>query len=238
MRLAINLVLLFVMALCIWEGHKRGVIRSLLGLTAIILALIFSNMAASALSEELVPAVNPFVSGYVDSESTIAEVLEALGYGQSDRSLEDILAEDSSLRYDYAYECMRQTGFFSEVSEDLAADAVNYANKNDLSMTDAVITVVSNALAYVICITVLFVMIIVLMSALLDLLNLNIRLPNAEILDEVAGSAIGFVKGFLICILLSWLIGFLGLLTGRTTADKCALLKFFQAFRFVTRTLI
>lgn len=237
MRIIINVVLLLIMALCIWSGYKRGLIRSLAGFAAIILALVFSSAVANALTKQLVPAVEPFVGGYIASDSTTDAVLDELGYGNSDKSLNDILEEDGSLRYDYAYECMRETGFFKEVSEDLAMDAVNYANKNNISMTDSVITVVCNAAAYVICVSVLFIVIMVLFSALMDMLNLNIRLRN-DLVDDVAGAAVGFLKGFLICILLCWLLGFLGIITGRNTADKTGLLRFFQAFRFITRTLI
>lgn len=238
MRLIIDIVLLLIMALCIWSGYKRGIIRSAAGFAAIILTLVISSVVASGLARELVPAVEPFIGGFVESDSTTEAVLDNLGYGTSDKSLTDILTEDSSLRYDYAYECLRETGFFKEVAEDLAGDAVNYADKNNISMTDSVITVVCNSAAYVLCVTVVFILIMVLFSALMDMLNLNIRLPNADLVDDVGGAAIGFLKGFLICILICWLLGFLGLIIGRSTADKTGLLRFFQAFRFITRTLI
>lgn len=237
MRLIIDLILLFIMVLCIWEGYKHGLIRSILGLSAIILSLVISNVISGSLAKELVPAVEPFVGGYIDSEKMNSMVLERLGYADTDKSLTDILEEDSSLQYDYAYWCMRETGFFGDASEDLAEDTVNYAQKNGCSLTDAVITVVCNTAAYVICETIIFIMIIVLASALLDLFNLNIRLPNADIIDDVGGAAIGFIKGFLICVLICWLLGFLGLLLGKDASDK-GLIGFFLAFRFITRTLI
>ena len=236
-RLILDILLLLVLAISVWKGCKNGLIRSIIGLAAIILTIVAANGIATNLSKHLVPALEPFVSGYIDSDNVTDAVLENLGYGDSDKSLTDILLEDSSLKYDYAYECMRETGFFSSASEDLAEDAVNYANRNNISMTDSVITVVCNTAAYVICMAVIFTMLIILVKGLLDVLDLTIKLPNAEIVDDVSGAALGFLKGFLLCILIAWLVGFLGLVTGKKASEK-GLVAFFQAFRFITRTLI
>lgn len=237
MRLIIDLVLVFILVICIWQGYRRGIIRSVLGLSAIIIALILSNVLATNISKHIVPALEPFAGGYIDSEATTSKVLANLGYGDSDKSLDDILAEDSSLRYDYAYECLRETGFFAEVSEDLAQDSVSYAERNNISMTNAVITVVCNSAAYVLCETVMFIMIIILLAGLMDLFNMNIRLPGAPEIDSLAGAGIGFLEGFIICVLLAWMLGFGGLIIGKNMSDK-GLLNFFLAFRFITRTLI
>ena len=49
---------------------------------------------------------------------------------------------------------------------------------------------------------------------------------------------IGFVKGFLYCVLLCWLLSFLGLLLGRDTLDNTLLARFFLTFRFLTNGLL
>lgn len=237
MRLLLDLILIIILIVSLWYGLKRGVIRSIIGLAMIIIALIFSNLVASTISKQLVPAMEPFVRGYLDSEEVTENVLAKLGYEDSDKSLTDILAEDSSLKYDYAYETIRQAGFFKDVSEDLADDAVNYAEKNNLSVTNAVITVVCNSSAYVLCVCVLFIILIVLFEAMVELLNININLPDREGIDSISGGIVGLIEGILICVLLCWALGFLGILIGKNVSDK-GLMRFFLAFRFITRTLI
>ena len=81
-------------------------------------------------------------------------------------------------------------------------------------------------------------MILILITAIMDMINLDFHLPNVDVVDEVAGAAMGFVRGFLYCVLLCWLLGFLGLVIGRDTCERTALVSFFQAFRFITRSLI
>ena len=237
-RLILNVVLIVILALSVWGGFKRGLIRTVAGIIAIIVSLIAANLFSSAYARQLVPALNPFVGGYISSDTTTSRVLEKLGYKDSDYSLEDILSEDSSLKYDYSYEVMRELGFYIDASEDLAMDAVNYAAKNELNMTNAVTAVACNTIAYVGCIAITFIMVLILLVALLDMINIDFRLPKIDIIDEVGGSALGLIKGFLYCVLICWVLGFAGLIIGKNTADRCALVRFFLAFRFITRSLI
>ena len=238
MKLILNLSLLIILILCVWGGFKKGLIWSIAGLVSIIFSLVIANALSSAYSKELVPALNPFIGGFIDSETTTDDVLQKLGYEDSDLSLNDILAQDSSLRYDYAYEAIRDIGFYRDVSEEMARDSVTYADTNQVSMTEAVIVVVCNTVAYVACITLAFIMILILLTAVLDLFNLEFKLPNIDIIDEVGGSALGLMKGFLYCVLLCWVLGFMGLVIGKDTADDTAMVRFFLAFRFITKTLI
>ena len=54
----------------------------------------------------------------------------------------------------------------------------------------------------------------------------------------VAGAALGFVKGLLYCILLSWLLSFFGLIIGKDTLIHTTLARFFLSFRFLTGGLL
>lgn len=238
MKFIVNLTLLVVLALCVWSGFRHGLIRSIISLLAIVVALIASSLIADAYSRQIVPALNPFINGVIDSQTTNDAVLDNMGYGESDYSLNDILEQDTSLRYDYAYECLRYIGFCRDVSVDLAQDCVTISDKKETTMTDATVTVACNTIAYVGTVTVAFIMILILIIAVVDLFNFDLRLKNIPVLDEVGGSAMGLLKGFLFCVLISWLLGFMGALIGKKNADTCALLNFFQAFRFITRSLI
>ena len=101
MRAVIDIILLAIIALCTWGGYKRGLIGGIAGLLAIVIALFGGSLLSSAYSGEVIPALEPFVDGYIDSQQNREEVLDSLGYGNSDKSLNDILAEDPSLRLEY-----------------------------------------------------------------------------------------------------------------------------------------
>lgn len=238
LRLIIDIILLVIVALCTWSGYKKGLIGGIAGILAIVVALFGGSLVSSAYAHEVTPALEPFVSGYIDSQKNRDAILEELGYGNSDYSLEDILEQDPSLRYDYAYECLRGVGFYQQRAEELAERSVRYAEANGVSMTQAVVDVLCDAVTYVGGLTICFLLILILLVAIGNVGNLSFRLPNMELLDEIGGAVLGFVKGFLYCILLCWLLSFFGIVLGKDTIANTTLARFFLAFRFITRGLL
>ena len=87
MKIIIDILLLIIIALCTWNGYKRGLVGGVAGILAIIIALFGGSLLSSAYAHEVVPALEPFVDGYIDSTDTREAVLEKLGYGESDLSL-------------------------------------------------------------------------------------------------------------------------------------------------------
>lgn len=238
MKAVIDITLLIIIAMSTWQGYKRGLVGGVASILAIVVALFGGSLLSSAYAHEVVPALEPFVDGYVDSQSNRDAILENLGYGESDLSLGDILTQDSSLRYDYAYESLVSVGFYSRNAEALALDAVMLSDENGMNMTDSVVNVICNTATYVAGLTLGFLLILIFLVAVANVGNLSLRLPNMEGLDEVGGAVLGFVKGFVYCVLLCWLLSFLGIVIGKTTMDESTLGRFFLVFDFLTTALL
>ena len=238
MKLIIDLVLLAIIALCTWKGYKKGLVGNIISLFIIMVALLGGTMLSKAYSGEVIPALRPFISGYIDSQKTRDKIIENMGFETGNYSLEDIIARDPSLRYDYAYEAMLHIGFYEKTSEKLAVDAVSFSEEQDMNMTDAVVEVMCETMTYVLGLTVAFLMILILLVAVGNLFNLSLRLPNMETGDEIGGSVLGFIKGFLYCVLLCWFLSFLGAILGRNTLYNTTLARFFLSFKFITNGLL
>lgn len=238
MKIVIDIVLVVIVALCAWHGYKKGIIGGVAGILAVVIALAGGNLLSSAISHEVVPVLEPFVNGYIDSQNTRDTVLERMGYGESDLSLEDILAQDSSLRYDYAYECMSELGFYKSHAEKLADKAVDYSDETGSSMTESVIAVLCDAITYVAGLVLFFLMILIFLVAIGNIGNLSFRLPGIALADGIGGAVLGFLKGALYCALICWLLGFFGFIIGKETLEDTVLAKFFMSLRFITRGLL
>ena len=238
MKLIIDVVLLVIIALCVWGGFKRGIIGGIAGILVIVLALFGGTLLSSAYAHEVVPALEPFMDGIIDSEQNTNAILDKLGYGDSDYSLDDILASDTSLRYDYAYECMRYVGFYQERAEELSRKCVEYAGSQGTDMTKAVVSVLCDTITYVGGLIIAFLMILIGLVAIGNLFNLSLRLPNMEAVDEAGGAFLGFVKGVVYCVLLCWVLSFLGVVIGRDTLGNTTLARFFLLLRFITNGLM
>ena len=66
MRWIIDLVLLAVLAMCIWRGYQRGLIVGIASIVSIVFSLYVACLLSGTFSYEVVSAVKPFVSGYMD----------------------------------------------------------------------------------------------------------------------------------------------------------------------------
>lgn len=238
MKLIIDLVLLAIIILCTWGGYKRGLIGGIIGLFIIMISLLGGTMLSKAYSGEVLPALKPFVSGYIDSQNSKEKILEIMDYDGGDYSVDDILATDPSLKVDYAAACYQYIGFYEKTADKLAESTVEYAEENNLDMTNSVVEVMCETIAYVCGLTVAFLMILILLVAIGNLFNISMRIPNMENLDEIGGTVLGFVKGFLYCVLLCWFLSFLGAIIGKTTLYNTILARFFMAFEFITGGLL
>ena len=161
-----------------------------------------------------------------------------LSSAYSHLSLEDVLAQDPSLRYDYAYECFRTMGFYNDRAEELGEWAVQVSDETGMSMQNAVISTLSDAICYVGGLVISFLLILIVLVAIGNVGNMSFRLPNLELLDEIGGATLGFLKGIFYCVLLCWLLSFFGLLIGKDTLGSTTLARFFLAFRFITDSLL
>jgi len=238
MKAVIDILLIIIIAICTWNGYKRGLVGGVAGILAIIISLLGASIVSQAYAHEVVPALEPFVSGYLDSHRNRDAILERMGYGSSELSLEDILEQDSSLRYDYAYESLKDLGLYTTRAEELATKAVACANETGCTMTKAIVSVLCDTITTVGTMLVSFLLILILLVAVASIGNLSFRLPNLESVDEVGGAILGFGKGFLYCILLCWLLSFLGIVIGKETMAHTTLGRFFLLFDSLTGSLL
>lgn len=238
MKAVIDIVLLIMIALCTWNGYRRGLIGGIAGLLAIVIALFGGSLLSSAYAHEVVPALDPFIDGYLDSQKNREIIMENIGYGDSELSVDDVLRQDSSLRYDYAYEALRVLGVYTGTAERMAVEAVALSDESGADMRSAVVALACDRASYVAGLSLAFLMILIFLVAIANVGNLSLRLPNMENLDEIGGAVIGFVKGFLLCVLLCWFLGFFGILIGRDTLVETTLARFFLAFDFIADILM
>ena len=55
MKAVIDIILLIIIALCTWNGYKRGLVGGIAGILAIVVALFGGSILSSAYSQEVVP---------------------------------------------------------------------------------------------------------------------------------------------------------------------------------------
>lgn len=235
MRIAIDIVLVITLLYCTWMGYKKGLVNTLISIAAIIVALALGGIISDAFAGEAIPAIKPFVSGFVESKSTGAQ--DVLGITDKGQSLSDAIAEEPELVYDFCEENFKAVGFHAKRADDLAERAVELINEEQLLPKEAVTEVCCDVITYLMGLAVASALIIIFISVIINYYNLSFKFKNNQMLDERGGIAAGFFKGVILCVLLCWLLSFCGIIIGKTTLSKTALGKLFLSFEFITNLL-
>ena len=236
MRTVIDLVLLGRIIISIWSGYKKGFILGIAGVVAIVVSLYGASLVSSAFSYEVVPALRPFASGYVESQMQ-ETVLEDMGIANTELSYEDILADDPELRHNFCATCYKTFGIYDDAADQMATEAEEYADSQGSTIEEAIVEVLCTRVAYIAGVALLFIIFLITLMTLANIPNLSFRIPNMDVLNDAGGAAVGLFTGILYCMLLSWILRFGGLAIGLDTFGDTLLAKFFHSIDFLTAGL-
>ena len=232
MKVLIDVVLLLIIALCVWGGYKKGLIMGMGGILAILIAVYGGILVSGAYSNEVVTAFQPFVSGYVESKIQ-DKAKEDLGLADDDRSLNDLFAEDPSLQQKYMKACYEEFGIYSRTADKLAGETMDYMNDEEVSAEDAVSVVLCQKLTYALFFLLAFILILIILTVLGNIPNLTYKIPNMDTLNNVGGLVAGVVRGILLCSVLVWALKFMGILLGDALSHTL-LAKLLLSLNFLT----
>ena len=256
MERIINLVLIGILLVCAWSGYKKGIIMGIGGILAIIVALYGANLIATTFSYDIISAMRPFASGYMeskirreDSGVTISlgneeedeeeedSILEQMGWENSELSVEDLLAENPDRRGEFCVACYQKLGLNEDTSRAMAAEAIAYAEENETDMISSVVQVLCETVCFVGCFLLAFLLIIILLTVIGNLPNLSYKLPHLDIVNDIGGTLLGIATGLMFCVVLVWALKFTGLVIGKETLAGARVARLFLEHNFLTTRL-
>ncbi len=228
MSLAIDIVLVLILALAAWRGFRNGFIRGVLGLVAIVVAIYGANLVAKTYSGEFTGMLKPFVGGIINSAVSDAIVkydqqspdteTGADGDGESDADTgadgdADTGRDDDANVFEISFEALRNIGISSKAAGLLAEKVGDEIKSIGQQMTSSLTEKLCGALAYIILFGISFVIILIIFAIIGNLMNLVYILPGIETADRLIGLILGLVKGALIVFAIAVMIRYLGLLS-------------------------
>ena len=218
MNVALYIVFALIVVLSIWSGYKHGLILSVAHLAAIVASLYLAALLSGAFSNEIVSGMRPFAEGYLDHQ-VATEVMPKLNLGGDNLSVADALEAKPDTAYSFCYETYRAAGIAEKPAQQMAREAQTYAAAQHTTVSDGLVHIFCEKLAFVAGTALAFILILVLLLAVGNLPNLTFRLPEHERLDDVGGALVGLANGVAYCILLCWVLQFAGILIGRDTLE-------------------
>lgn len=229
----INLILAATIIICAWQGFKKGIIMGIIEVLVIILSLYGAQLLSDTFSYEVIPVLNPFVSGFMDNrvEDT---AYAALGYEPDEDgnfhveySLTDILDGHSDVTKDICLQVYTELGIYSDIAENMADKAATYSEQNSASISSSAVNILCQSITWYGGFLLFFLLVFAALTVIVNIPNLSFRIPYVGIVNDIGGLGIGIFTGFLLCAVLVWALQFTGLIIPEESLQGHGLAGFF-----------
>ena len=160
-----------------------------------------------------------------------------MGMDDANLSVSDYFSQNPGKEEKYCVMTYQYMGIHPSTSEQMAEEALDYADKNGVDITDAVVEVLCRRVAFVGAFILLFMMLLIALTALLNIPNLSFKIPNMDLLNDVGGTVMGLLLGVGLCLVIGWGMKFLGLIFPQEELANTFLLSWFMDRTVLVRFL-
>ena len=202
-------------------GARRGLILSLCGLLAFVVAFLGASFAARTLSPVVADALEPRFAAAIEEQLNEsirqqAEAGEAAVLSPDDVPLEGVL------------DALREMGFYETLINTVDRAVESGMTAVAASAAAAVAAAIAQSAAYLILFLLGLFLSLVGWRLLSRALDLVARLPGLHFLNKTGGALFGLVQGCIILFVAAWLLQFFGQMLPRELVEQTVLLKFFM----------
>lgn len=208
MNYIIDLVILLFILLLVFHGANRGLVMTLCGLVAIIVAFVGASISADYFSPAVTELVEPHISNIIEAE--LGDAFDTAG--------------DSAL----LEATLKDFGFYDEVITRIDDAVGEHMDGVSTTVVSALSQIVSETLAHLCVFLISFAIILLVWAMVSRALDLVARLPILNEFNTVGGAILGFIKACLFLFVLAWLVQYLGQFIPESTVRSTILLKFFM----------
>jgi uncharacterized membrane protein required for colicin V production len=216
MNIILDLLLIGILALCVWNGYRKGLILGISGILALVVAFYGANLIAETYSSEFTSMVEPFIAGLVDKAVDETTDDENAAVGE---------IADAEQVYHISYESLKRLGILKSAASNLADELKEEVDQIGGRLKTAMIHKLSVTLSYVAVLVIVFLLIVILFTVIANLVNLAFKLPGLELINDIGGAVFGLLKGLIFLFAIAWLIRFLGFIIPESTLNKTIVLK-------------
>ena len=228
MRTILSLLFLAILVYSGWSGYKKGLIMGVLGMLAFVVSVYGANLLAQTYSGEVVDALRPFASGYVEVNVVDKEVRPLMGIEDTALSTADYFALNPGRETEFCTMIYQKMGIFDATSEQLAGEAMDYARENGVAVTDAAVEVLCRRISFAAAFLLAFLMIMIALTVIGNIPNISFKIPNMDGLNDVGGAILGVAQGVCLLLVFGWALKFTGLLIPQETLAETFLVPWFM----------
>ena len=94
MKAVLSLLFLSILIFCAWSGYKKGLVMGIFSLIAFVVSVYGANLLSQTYSGEVIDALRPFASGFVEVNVVNKTVRPAMGIDSANLSVKDYFAQN------------------------------------------------------------------------------------------------------------------------------------------------
>lgn len=214
--LAIAAILLFF----VLRGVKRGLVLSLCGLLAIVVAFTGASIAARVGSPMVADLLEPKFAAAIEEQ-----LLESIQTSAAQGGEEVLTPDDVPL--DGVLDVLRDMGLYKNLIAQVDRAVEHGMTQVAASAAAKVAAAIAQSVAYLVIFLVCFFLITIAWLLLSHALDLVARLPGLHFLNKTGGAAFGLIQGALLLFVAAWVLQYAGSVVPEALVDQTHLLKFF-----------
>ena len=230
MTAIIDLIIVAIIALCIWKGLRAGLINGICGLLALAIAMYGGSIASKAYSSGFTGMLEPFMNGIVDGAAE--KVLTWDGNAPADDENPPpaviLTEEEREDPYAVARAVYYELGITGSVADAMAAETNEAVG--GIMGTEVMADITERFCARVLHVLVFYIgfaLIAIVFFAIGNIFDLAFGIPGFENLNHIIGAVLGLVKGIAIVMVLACVFRYTGLLIDKETVASTWLLEIF-----------
>lgn len=233
----LDLILIGIILLAAWRGFRAGFINGICGILAVIVAVYGGNLISNTYSSEFTDMLEPFVSGVV--ESVEGKVIDSIK-GEGSDSFVPVYDLSQVTESDVGGVCiavMRQLGISEGSAEKLSEEITKQADEVNSKMLDALTALLCERIAYIALFAISFLLIIIIFTAVGNILDLAFGLPGLENINHILGGVFGAAKGILIVLVITCVCRYMGILLKTDLLEGTIIMKRLIESNFIANLL-
>jgi len=217
----IDILLAAVLIVCAVLGFRRGAFKSVIGIVAVVAALLGAGFLSQQGAPVAAKALSPMISAQIEARFDRA-AQDALPSGVSDETEE---ADAESV--------FSAAGFFKNTADDLAHDAVSQVQETGKTLVEAAVESTVRSVAAAVLFLVGFVVLLAVFKVLSHVLGLLTAVPGLHLMNALGGAALGLLQGYLILCAVLWAAQFFGNGVSEQAVEQSVLLRLFASLNIV-----
>ena len=209
----LDLILLAVLAFCVYQGYRKGLILSAAGVLIVILSIWGGGIIAARFQEPITEMLTPVLSWVTDDATDEA----ARGIGRiSDVTRPGDVEAVAGEAYKILGISEKEIGKFTDGVLELMAQSGS-------TLRTSVAHVFLSKIVHVILYIFGYALVCILLTLLANFVSAVFKLPGLKLLDKTGGSALGLIYGFVFLFAVAFVLRFTGILIDQETISKSVL---------------